>query len=308
MLVLKALEYDVERIKLATTDENVRAEIEKEFSPYLSGWVFDTWYAMRPEGDHASINFFYLSGPIESKFGYSFDQELDKLIFHILRSKISIEEQYNYLKNKMASDAGMLSKFAWESIGTNFNFESLLDAIRLSLKNRIAQVMRPFQQRYQRLLTVFDTPSKVQFSESDRQLICFPFPILIASTRSRGARKNLNEYQILKAKLGVDIDLIFVREEHVEPMQAWLKQHGFEKSVSVHAYSALPLNQYPLYHSPYQVLSNNKSFLNQSDQKEVNTNLNQYVFPHMQQPIQVARHASIMAWLTRRGQLFLPVP
>ncbi|MBA2369280.1 MAG: HD domain-containing protein [Candidatus Protochlamydia sp.] len=121
----------------------------------------------------------------------------------------------------------------------------------------IQKKMRPCKKRYERLLSLFDTAPKINFTEKERSLITQSFPLMFSSTCFKSyCRGTTSEFFLSKAALGKEIDLIFVDDKNIPFIQEWLVEHHLENSVTIKDIAILKkLDDFPLYHSNSQVMS-----------------------------------------------------
>jgi hypothetical protein len=128
--------------------------------------------------------------------------------------------------------------------------------IREKVESRIAKNMRPFQKRFERLLQVFEAKPHVAFTIEERAMLENPFPILLASTKTKSfcTENQQKEFHLKKAKLGQDVDLSFVYPEDKLSMEKWLVDHNLSSTVKVRTIDILNLlDDFPLIHSRSQV-------------------------------------------------------
>lgn len=163
--------------------------------------------------------------------------------------------------------------------GDNLEINTIIDKfIRDKLENTIKNNNRLIQNRLDRLERLFDGTTKVELSEQERQMILQPFPILFGST-SKKANQNSSEYTIKEARLGVDIDQIYVKSENMAQMQNYLKENNLDNIVSLMDASLVEqMQSLPRVAAPYQVVKQSP-YLNSQDQQDLNRNLLNLVVP-----------------------------
>jgi hypothetical protein len=151
--------------------------------------------------------------------------------------------------------------------------------IRDKTETRIRENGKPFEKRYQRFLCIFSPSASVlQIDDTRRQILTKPYPLLIASTKIKPI-KRIGEYTFTQARLGSDIDVLFVPEKNIRSTRAWLKTHHLEKQVKLYSdFFIKVIRIFPLAHSSTQVIEHAAS-LTKDQQIDLNRNLNEHVFP-----------------------------
>lgn len=102
----------------------------------------------------------------------------------------------------------------------------------------------------------------VSLSESDRELIVNPFPMLFGSTKNEAILHQTGSELLVSGgvQLGEEIDIIFVRDDKEQFVMGWLKEHGLEGKVHVQSESKLKHvldSGVPLFHAPHQIAGSN---------------------------------------------------
>ncbi len=106
--------------------------------------------------------------------------------------------------------------------------------IQRVIREKIELRLKHYHLRYNRMLSIFDNPPLVQFRDVERQMIALHFPLLLASTHVKPVESYHHEYKIQQAIIGKEIDLFFVKPEHVPAAQDWLKDHNLQERISVY--------------------------------------------------------------------------
>lgn len=259
--ILKALDWDLQELRLAIGDEEQIRSIETRL-----GIQNDT-KCVRPGQNwfDDTRGIISLCTACGAQFMNRIDDNWQTLITIILKARLhgkiqgpnEFEQQLNIRMHKEAEQT-----------------------IRKKMEARIHKNMIPFKKRYQRLLNLFDSPPQMLLSEQDRSMIVSPFPVLFVSTRTKAtAHPSGKEIVIERAQLGKDIDLVFVKPENLLEMQNWLKQFNLEDKVK--AYSSEYVEQMaalPIQHSPDQIIDY-LPYLTIEEQKLVSETLEQKVLP-----------------------------
>lgn len=280
MLVLKALDYDLDELKQAQTDNKVRNKIKNEFYPHLDGGFYNNWDGNDKVIQDDSLNCFIIG----NKFSHGFESET-MIIWHTIRLRLVGEKELSYLQKYCEKNSDdQLAQLIWKKIkeraGDPPDLKVLMDKlIREKIQARIKNNMKPFEMRFQRLLQVFNTKSEIQLNENDRNFIQKPFPMIIASTKMKSQYRSLQEYNIKNATFGKDVDLIFVNKENQSQFADWLKQNSLDQKIQVFGMEWIEkMQSLPLMHAPHQVIAENP-YLSVQDQRALNKNLLIYVIP-----------------------------
>ena len=172
-----------------------------------------------------------------------------------------------------------LSENSRASLGKLFGKEPTLDLIlqklvREKIETRIrAEGSEPVN-RAVRLKTVFEQIPTIRFSDKEKEMITNPFPILIASTKSKCYFLNgETEASLISAKWGEDVDLIFVHDKNISEMKDWLEKQGLQEKIRLQPLFMLdPLISSTLYHTSTDVIGENLA-LTETDYSFINTEL-----------------------------------
>ncbi len=249
--ILKALDWDLDDLRAACTDETKRKAIEKELGSFNEDDSFD-WYKNDKGGSLRLISTYFIN---DLNFHW-------KTIVHVI------------LKVKLKS------KDHWDIADVN--------AIRKNLNLRIQKNLIPYKRRFERLQMAFERPPAVNLTEQDRAMIQSPFPILFASTKTKG-KSHIKELSVKSAQLEKDINIIFVDKQNISTMNQWLRNQDIHTVQVLDAKYLEEMQQFPLYHSPFQVLENS-SYLSMNEQRQLQDFLEQKVFPLYRIPYQNGQH------------------
>ncbi len=235
--ILKALDWDLEDLRLACTDEGRRKSVEMELgieSETVAGRQGNNWY-----DDNDGIT--SLKTAEQPYLMNHIDKKWETIVTVILKARI-----YGKPQGSNEFERQLFIK----------SCEKTEQTIRNLMKERIQMNMIPFENRYRRLLNAFDSPSSVQLSATDRDMITSPFPILFASTKTKATTRPSGSEIVLEcAQLGKDIDLVFVKPENLKEMHDWLKQYELHDKVKVYSSEHIQeMTDLPLQHSSDQVI------------------------------------------------------
>jgi hypothetical protein len=278
-LILKALDYDESKVKLARKNENIRQEIEKEWPCITKSWNIE-WYDKQLWGNRYSF--------IGFKSALSLNWNLTReIIYYIFKLKTYTEEEIKEknIKEKVQNHFCKLQEARALFENSDQNLDKAMDVLRSIAGKRIKNQTVPYNKvlkRFERLF--FDKPS-VHFSAEDIEHLQKPFPILVASTTSKSSRAHrLNEVNIPQAKLGQEIDLMFVCPENLQTMKQWTESHNLDKKVRILDINFLEeAKKIPLYPAPHQV-TDTHDYLSTKDILKLNQDFQKHVIPLYQAP------------------------
>ncbi len=172
-----------------------------------------------------------------------------------------------------------------KNFGDPVNVELFLQKyVREKVEKRIESKRHSSASRLLRLKNVFEKDRGVKISEEEKEWMTSPFPILLGSTTVKGFfLLRESEANLVSAKWGEEIDLVFVREEDLQKMTGWLQRHGLENKVQVHSKEILsPLFDVPLYHAHGDVVGE-RTALSSMDYRYINAHIQDCV-PLYQKP------------------------
>jgi hypothetical protein len=165
------------------------------------------------------------------------------------------------------------------------NLDKAMDTLRSVLENRIKNktiLYNKVLKRFERLF--FDKPV-MHFSAEDIHYLKKPFPMLFASTTSKGSgAKFSSEVNLPQVKLGQEIDLVFVLPKNLQTMKQWIENNKLDKKVRVLDINWLKeVKKIPLYHAPYQV-AYAQGYLSADEIQKLSQELQKRVIPLYQVP------------------------
>lgn len=226
--ILKAIAYDPEKLAQATHDENVKKEVLNDFQ-------FCNLPIPTPEDLEISDGHLpYLIGLLYTYASWNTNTLLNSqsgIISIILQLKIGCPE-------------------ALQELGA-----SALRVITEKIAPIVHAKMRPYQMRLERFPKVFDLTELREYSDDEKNMITKGFPIIMASTKLKSHDRKNGEFNIDQAKLGKEIDVIFMYPQDMPLMQRWLIDTGLDKSVRLlDIHPVLNFNHFALTHAQNQVI------------------------------------------------------
>lgn len=300
-VILKAANYDKEKLLKASSDKGVRAEIEEDLRPYSDRYTIPDVF----ENEHVHPIGYFLDEYNLNRRVYNIS-DLCHLITNTLRLRAKAKEEledmlksgkkYAHINlNILKEDLGFsgldaptieeigsknVHKLDVESAQSVDEDELMQRLVRDKVEKKIRKKIKPFERRLQRFNKIFETDPIVHFDEQQRELLLNPFPLLLASTNSKcysiSAR---TEYHVNHVEWGKEVDMVIVRSEDLLKMKTWLEQHSLtEKVTVVDAKMVEELSPIALYHSPDQVASEERVYSVQ-DIRKLEPILNEVVFP-----------------------------
>lgn len=289
MLVLKALNYDTKKLRQAIDNESTYRELENDF-PFMN-YDRRTGYSIKIWGSK-DIN---TSGIMQIemfrpyKDGYwSYDfatKHYMNICYAILHLKLYGQEKLidSIMRNSTLEDKqNQLKKY--DPSGTPQIQKVLENYITPIIQGRMNKNALPYKRRMERFEKLFNEAPKVRFDNEDLNHLRAPFPILFGSTKQKSREFGRgSEYHISRSRLGKDIDVAFVKEEHVEKIEQWLIKNQLSGSIRVHNFSELDAIKSELHHRPEQV-ERRKSFINSKLFKQLNDAIENHVLPIYQTP------------------------
>lgn len=309
MIVLKALKYDTEKLMNAINDDNVREEVEADF-PYLKQFN-KSW-----TNGSVSQYFFSLISPLiypskeeydDGGWNYTFHLDYQKNYKNILSLKMFGQAYIDNIKNHYYSYMNgdevrgeshkkyifeiysQIQKYAGSD---NPQIEVLLEnTVRPKLEALMKNNAFPYTQRMERLEHLFNDKPIVYLGEEDKENLKDPYPLLLASTKQKSIPySGGSENHINHAKLGRDVDIVFVKDEYKEKFQQWLHDHQLSDQVSVFSFSKVKeIKNANLKHSDDQV-ENRVNFVDEYKLPSVNNIINKHVVPIYSSPYKDGSH------------------
>ncbi|MBA2368868.1 MAG: hypothetical protein H0V82_07585 [Candidatus Protochlamydia sp.] len=262
-LIMKALDFDTNLLKLAKDNIDLQKMVEAEFPPgCFTRWEYQ-WHNSK-----------YMSWAYEifmNKHGHTFQVCLSNLpynshyqmvILALLKMKANGDEwlkeliidHFDKILLEMERDnATYLLQKVMKVCGEDPTADKLVSHyVRQPIQAQLKKSMRPFERRYQRLIKAFE-PAQIKLTDADRTMIELPFPILMASTKTK-SRNNGAEFNLAKAKLGDEIDLLFTNSKHIHELTSWVEIHQLNDAITIKDMNVLhALKDFPLIHSDRQI-------------------------------------------------------
>ncbi len=293
LLVLKAINYDEERLAIIKGDERIPKDIEAEFGVLLSPDA--TWEneltIYNPLARVLNESFISIIGYGDTGSGWQF------LTLKIFAKELMLEIQDTARDSNLPERIRLKNQLHEKEIKeiclgdenkefTEENYHLIFEKFVVEPMNaHIKSKMTFYQRRYDRLLSLFDSEPTIRFSKQEREMIEKPFGILLASTKAKASEfLSMDEINFSKAKLGEDIDLAFVTSDNKEKMTQWVNEHGLKGKVTVLDAALLDaLSNVPLHHAPDQV-QNSTYLMDSGKTNQLNKILNETVFPLYRAP------------------------
>lgn len=290
MMVIKALEYDTNKLVKAISDEKVKEEVEKDL-PYLKkvlkpGWTkceeYVNCHLRNLNLDESELGL----GNWSYRFKKDFELNCMDIIFVKMFGQKKVDEVKEMIQTEKDLPEFILNKWqAYRKYGSSNDpkIELILkNAITPRIEALIKKNTLPYKKRLKRFEQLFNDLPTIKFSEKDASNLTNPYPMLLASTKQNiiafnGASRG--EYHVKNSKLGDDIDIIFVKDEHASHLQNWLKTNKLSGYVKVFSYTTInDIKEAKLTHNDKNVQFKGK-FIDDRDLNKVNNILNQHVIP-----------------------------
>lgn len=265
--VLETLQYPVEELKKASHDEQSRKEVESKYSNLPYGWykkeVFSLPIAWILEAKYHDYGFIRCGG-------------WHQLICCVIDMRLYGDERIQELKESALKDedALRLLKNLQKLCGEEPKSSDLLQLVKEKIEKRILSKQCSSAKRILRLKAAFNKDINVKISEEEKVMITSPFPILIASTKTKCFFLNGDgEAQIASAKWGDEVDVLFVEPKDMLAVKSWLEKQELTNKVQVHSSSLISsLFDFPLCHTPSDVIGENTA-LSSSDYKFIHEHI-----------------------------------
>lgn len=281
--ILEAIQYPDMKLKQAIYDEQIRKEVEKKCPTLNTNWYKqeknDNGYYVGEIVDMDYSDSYFIHGGGDSIFsrcpGWKF------LVTNLIRIRLCGDEAIQDLKLysdvmteriRLQGDEAMqdlrnhsyiMMERKWKKLqklcGEEPKVSDLLRVVKEKIEKRIQSKQCSMEKRILRLRNVFIKDLNVKISEDEKPMINSPFPIMIASTKTKCFFLCGNsEASIISAKWGDEIDVVFVKPENISAMTNWLEKQGLADKVQVHDQSMISsLSTFPLYHTASDVIGEN---------------------------------------------------
>ncbi len=264
--VLAAFQYPEDLLQKVINDAQARKDVESRW-PDLKD--FNGWHKKKRPYSNPFISI------VDIKYhDYHFvkcRKWLD-LIESVIQIRLYGNEYLQELRIK--SDGG--DNDDWANIQNFCEKEptvlNILESIKEKIEKRIQSKQGLSANKILRLKNIFRKDLNVKISELGKAMITSPFPILVASTKSKCFFLNgTSEANIPFAKWGEEVDLVFVKLTDVLKMTNWLETNNLIDKIKVLSVSLLcSIFAFPLIHSSNDAIgenavlsSKNYSFINQ---------------------------------------------
>lgn len=293
--ILEILDLPVEELQKAQEDEEVRKKINDRYFPSTASWSGNEWWI-----DRRCLYFLINLLDSEEKGLYkNFDNPSSFLLLKasVCGFKTSGKQGIEKILELKKKDPATMRSFeiyyldlilrSEQETGLPLTYENFLQVqVRDKIEARIRRNMGPIKKRYERLLQILDpNPPKLLLKEDDKTLITASYPVLLGSTRLKPMKAcGCREYNFPSAKLGADIDLMFVPEERMQQTRTWLQTHRLDNEIDLYPASLVEeMQKIPRMHDASFEIQQ-ASALEDKDHKSLNRHLNQHVFPHYRKP------------------------
>lgn len=295
-LILKALAYDTDKLRKASRDKQAYQELCEDFKEigeiYGKNWISE-WNAFYDPLEHSpSLNYFirnFIQPLREKKYFYYFRNNIHEAIECIFCLKLyGNKEIDNFINNfaKVSQENRTKWSFFLNKIDGKPTTELFLDKIvKETISSLIQKTQGAMFRRHQRMINLFEKHPLVKLDERAREFITAPFPIIVASTNSKSTLHHEGtEYNVKKAALGNEANILFVQPQDQEKVQEWLAKFQLSEKVKVVSTDTLEkLFLLPLYHAPQQVQLENL-FISVSALKTADQIIRQEVVPLYKAP------------------------